>query len=630
VRPLRSILLAPVAAAFLAAPALAGTSADQRLADRYSPIVALREQKKECGSGEPYRPISVEAVLGNEEVTLHGPGKGYPVVKTGPTGADLYGKGEGYYLDFPGNPLNPGCTYEKEARRWNGDRKPVVYAHVVTEQGRPNKLALQYWFFYVFNDFNNKHESDWEMIQLVFHAPDASAALETHPYEVAYSQHEGGERAAWDDSKLQKEGTRPIVYPAGGSHADYYSTAVWLGRSASEGFGCDDTSPPSVLIRPKPVLLPTAVRSASDPYAWIAFTGRWGQREAGFNNGPTGPSTKSQWLRPIDWQEHSLRNSSVQIPALHSLGPSVTGFFCGAVSAGSNALTFTQQRPLIAVGILLGVLALVSLIFTRTRWSPVQTDPVECPRTVGQILRTAFRLYRRHRRLFLGIGAVFLPLGALFTGIEALLFEDLLSRAGLSGSRSGPGDLIGAGIGGLGTLIAAAIVVSATAVALSRLAQGEVPRIRDVYRAVWARLWLLISAVVRAGLMVAVLALTVVGAPFAIERGVRWVFIPQVCMLDDQPPAGPLSESAQTTRSSWWRTFALTSDMNLPVIVLALVVGVLFLFLVSSAPLYFVELTSSCVFALAYPYVGVATTLLYFDLALSRAEPVPSSEPVPA
>ncbi len=62
--------------------------------------------------------------------------------------------------------------------------KPTVYAHVATDPKDPGKLALQYWFFYAFNDFNNTHEGDWEMIQLNFDAPDARAALETKPVEV--------------------------------------------------------------------------------------------------------------------------------------------------------------------------------------------------------------------------------------------------------------------------------------------------------------------------------------------------------------------------------------------------------------------------------------------------------------
>ena len=53
-----------------------------------------------------------------------------------------------------------------------GAGKPTTsYAHIVTEPGKPGKLALQYWFYYPFNDFNNKHESDWEMVQLMFPPP---------------------------------------------------------------------------------------------------------------------------------------------------------------------------------------------------------------------------------------------------------------------------------------------------------------------------------------------------------------------------------------------------------------------------------------------------------------------------
>ena len=70
-----------------------------------------------------------------------------------------------------------------------------MYAHVATEADRPGKLALQYWLFYAYNDWNNLHEGDWEMIQLVFDAKDAKEALGEQPVEIGYSQHEGAERA---------------------------------------------------------------------------------------------------------------------------------------------------------------------------------------------------------------------------------------------------------------------------------------------------------------------------------------------------------------------------------------------------------------------------------------------------
>src|SRR5207248_2890580 len=127
----------------------------------------------------------------------------------------------------------------------------IAYAHIVTDKGDPgdpkasDHLALQYWFFYYFNNFNDKHEADWEGVQLLFDAGSARQALHAEPVEAGYAQHEGGEQADWDSGKLEKVGSHPIVYSAAGSHASYYSSSLWLGTSAREGVGCDDTRGPS-------------------------------------------------------------------------------------------------------------------------------------------------------------------------------------------------------------------------------------------------------------------------------------------------------------------------------------------------------------------------------------------------
>src|SRR5262249_9122519 len=146
----------------------------------------------------------------------------------------------------PGHALDPGCDYERWSRRLTKGSAPTVYAHVVAEPSHPGKLALQYWLYYVFNDWNNTHEGDWEMIQLVFPADDPRSALSREPLEVGYSQHEGAEKASWDAEKLERvDGTHPVVHPAAGSHANFYDEALFLGSSASEGVGCDDTSGPT-------------------------------------------------------------------------------------------------------------------------------------------------------------------------------------------------------------------------------------------------------------------------------------------------------------------------------------------------------------------------------------------------
>ena len=127
-------------------------------------------------------------------VALRGPWNASDLVKIGPAAEDLAGRYE-YHLDFPGSALDPGCDYERWARRLTTGSAPTVYAHVAGEPSAPGKLALQYWFFYPFNDFNNTHEGDWEMIQLVFDAADAARGADRGSRPVGYSSHEGAERA---------------------------------------------------------------------------------------------------------------------------------------------------------------------------------------------------------------------------------------------------------------------------------------------------------------------------------------------------------------------------------------------------------------------------------------------------
>jgi hypothetical protein len=607
----RGAPLLVVLAASLALPATArgASSPAQELADRYAPIVVLQEQRERCGHGEPFRPVPVDVVLDNPEVVLRG-----PTVKTAPSVLDLFGKGSDYFLDLPGDPLRPGCKYEEELRRWSAGHPATSYAHVAGEADRPGQIALQYWFYYGFNDFNDKHESDWEMIQLVFRVATARAALGTNPSEVAYSQHSGAERASWTDDKLEKRGVHPVVYVAAGSHANYFSSALWLGRGAEEGFGCDDTRGPSTRLRTEAVLLPQTALSTDDPATWLTFAGRWGQQERGVNNGPTGPATKAQWLQPLRWQEDKARDSSVPVPAARRVGPTVTGFFCGAVALGSSALLFAQTSPWLFLGVVLLVAFLIVWLLRSTRWSPALATPLRRRRAGGQILRTARRVYRRHVGLFLGIGAVFIPLGLVFAGIQWVLFGSWLDPlVDLSGRRSGTAAVLAFAIGGAGIFIAAVLVHSATASAVDELASGARPGVRAAYTTVFAHFRTIVLTFARALAVVVLLALTLVGIPRAIQQIVRWTFLPQTVVLEDRGAADARKESMGLVRGTWWSTFGLVATMNIPVLLTGLLVGVLLLFFVSSLSLTLINVIGALVYALAYPYIGIATTLLYYD-----------------
>ena len=353
----------------LAPPAAAAGDPVSELAERYSPIVVIRDQPTSCEEGEPYLPAVVETVLGQPDVVLRGPqGEVVPA----PTAADLAGRGDGWYLDLPGNPLAPECDYENWFNERSPQYAPTVYARIGTDPDHPGKLALQYWFWWVFNDWNDRHEGDWEMIQLLFDADSAEAALTTLPASAAFAQHEGSETAEWTDPKLLRVDDHVVVYPAQGSHAAYYTQAHWFGKSAAAGFGCDSTRAEGVEVRPEVVVLPDA---PTGEFAWLDFTGRWGEKAPSFNNGPTGPNTKTQWTHPVSWQVEEGREGAVALPVVG--GPAVDSF-CDLTRAGSLLFIAALDSPV-----------LVGVLVRRLRRAPRPADPGDAlARTVGTPGRT--------------------------------------------------------------------------------------------------------------------------------------------------------------------------------------------------------------------------------------------------
>jgi len=102
------------------------TPDEQALVAKYLPVVYVRQQDHPCASapegGEPYRPVLVEMVLGNPRVELRDGAEVDRVLATGVGAADLAAYGPDTYLDFPGDPRQPGCTYEMDERQRTQER----------------------------------------------------------------------------------------------------------------------------------------------------------------------------------------------------------------------------------------------------------------------------------------------------------------------------------------------------------------------------------------------------------------------------------------------------------------------------------------------------------------------------
>ncbi len=161
------------------------------------------------------------------------------------------------------------------AERRVGDR---VYGHVAREDG---ETWLQYWFFYAYNPQDRgivatgRHEGDWEMAQ--FRVDERG-----NPVEAVLAQHSWAERCAW--SELETSDGAPVLYVANGSHATY-ATPGTHGRPFPDPD--DEADGAGREVRPRLVPIDDA-----EP-TWVAYSGGWGDSEAGWVPGeqssPTGP-----------------------------------------------------------------------------------------------------------------------------------------------------------------------------------------------------------------------------------------------------------------------------------------------------------------------------------------------------
>ncbi len=596
------------------APANQNLSPEQELVDTFVPITMLKAQRYPCDpDGEAYVAAPIEAVLDDPNVLLRkhegrGPDE---IIKTAPNLADIANLDDSYYLDFPGNSRNPGCGYEVWARGRMVGKVPVTYANIVVSE-ELGKVAIQYWFWYVFNDFNNTHEGDWEMIQVVFDASSVEEALSEEPVVVGYSQHGGGESANWNDEKFTREGTHPVVYAAAGSHASKYGSGVYLGWGEDgSGFGCDITTGPSVRVELKAILVGEQVTDPSNPLAWTSFEGRWGERQRAFYNGPQGPYGRDRWFDPFTWQD-GIRSSHIEVPESSSLGPGPTTVFCDAAQIASLALTrFAVYPEAIVLLIAAIIFAIVFLI-----------------RMGGATVRHAWGVYLRHWYVFAPLGLLLIPIGFISYAIQSFIVShspgrQIIETMNLS---SGARLALGLSIGGVQQLVSLLVIGPLVIEAVDVIRSGRKPDVGGVFRRLGSQLRDLVIALIRPTVIIFALTISIFGLPWAIDKVFRWWFVSQAVLLDRVAPKQAAKTSERVVGNQWVRTAATSILLTIVGVAAGPVLGIIFLIL-ASPNLKYVNALSSFIYAVMLPLAVIGSTLLYLDLKQEQGSP---SVPDPA
>jgi hypothetical protein len=257
------------------------SAADQELAEQYAPILYFVE-------GEQCFPVDVSYALENSY--LYENGNPSPL-STSPTEALLSTlTTDTYFLDNQRGTVAVGDNgIENDYQSKMAAMGYTVYANVDTVNN-----VIQYWFFYAFNGGDlNRHEGDWEMVQVVLSSEQ--------PAEVMFSQHYAGQKAQW--SQVEKEGDHVKVYVARGSHANYIKP-----YSGKVGLASDTVADNGRILQPTDYTI-----QVLNTQAWLSFRGRWGwtgvdqsaTAEAAIlgEAGPNGPKFREEGImwQPLAW-----------------------------------------------------------------------------------------------------------------------------------------------------------------------------------------------------------------------------------------------------------------------------------------------------------------------------------------
>ena len=276
-------MVSSTVALVLAASTAAATDSESpaKLLTRHAPVLVLHPQER-------FQPERVDGFLADSDLV------------------------DGHYdtraCQAVGGPTALDCYVSTDKAH---GQPPAVYGAVFRSAGR---TALEYWLFYPFDLYTfanplgsvwQDHEGDWEAVVVVL---DKKAS----PLLVGVSQHCTGSQRPW--ASVEKSGSRPIVYVALGSHANYFAPGPApipnrclppQAQTLLNKYGVTLTDDAR---KGRKLAQATIVPVTSTTPEWMTFPGPWGEAQyvqipnqppAPYGFGPTGPASHSLWRQPL-------------------------------------------------------------------------------------------------------------------------------------------------------------------------------------------------------------------------------------------------------------------------------------------------------------------------------------------
>ena len=137
------------------------------------------------------------------------------------------------------------------------------------------------------------------------------------PDLAVYAQHRHAEQRPWN--QVERVGEQPVVYPARGSHACYFSRGVhWTGDWFDNADGQ----------RPGPALDLRIISDTAPADAWATWPGMWGGTQPPpddlnplDDSSPRGPGEHAQYLQPDALLQTAIAHQASLTPPPHTAAP---------------------------------------------------------------------------------------------------------------------------------------------------------------------------------------------------------------------------------------------------------------------------------------------------------------------
>ena len=413
---------AAVVALAVAGPAGAGLAQERALAERYAPVVRL------VAGDEELRPrLALRADRRGRALRRADGGAARPVghdlVEIGPTAKELGPGSTATTSTSPATRSTPAattCTGSSTSARADADdvrargdrpgapgqaRAPVLVLLRLQRLEQPARGRLG-------DDPARLRRADGR-----------GRRCSARPVEVGYSQHEGAERAAWDDTKLERvDGTHPVVHPADGLARELLRRGAVPRQLGRGGRRLRRHARADVDVRPRS-RRSRATAAAGAAYPWIAFEGRWGELQPAFFNGPEGPNLKEQWTRADRLGAKSWRSRSYTVPGGRRFRARTRPASSAAQWRTGRAHSCGSSRAPLGSSSCWGGSSSSSLPALPDDLAPVGAAPPRSPARVGPDPRRAGADVRARCRLFVGLGVLFVPISLLVSLLQALMLH---------------------------------------------------------------------------------------------------------------------------------------------------------------------------------------------------------------